>query len=82
MSFLRPKFITSTFSSKKRKRKNSESNSFNIKGLTSELDEKKDNLSKEESTSVDNDEKITWTDDHEIFEKDLVSNFGKWKELS
>ena len=82
MSILRPKFVTSTFSPKKKKYKKGESKTFKIKEQKPDSEDNSDDPEQQKHLTVDKVESSGWKEEHEIFDNGVESKFDKWAGLS
>ena len=82
MSILRPKFVTSTFSPKKKKYKKGESKTFKIKEQKPDSGDTSDDHEELEPLATDKVKSSGWKVEHEIFDNGAESKFDKWAGLS
>ena len=82
MSILRPKFVTSTFSPKKKKYKKGEAKTFKIKEQKPDSEDNSDDPEEQKHLTVDKVESSGWKEEHEIFDNGSESKFDKWAGLS
>ena len=82
MSILRPKFVTSTFSPKKKKYKKGEAETFKIKEQKPDSEDNSDDHEEQKHLTVDKVESSGWKEEHEIFDNGAESKFDKWAGLS